>query len=101
MVCFTGGGRLVPGSENKLMLASIGPSIVPIVLIALAIGLLPIWFLWRIIDRTGLVGPMALLCFLPGGFVIVLGVVAFSDWPSMQAAQARPIPPQWTPGQPG
>lgn len=72
------------------------PTLVLVALFALALGLLPIWFLWRIIDRVGLVGPMALLCFVPGGFAIVLGVLAFSDWPNLTAAP-RTIPPQWTP----
>ena len=82
------------------MLAYIGSSIWLLLLIGLVVGLLPIWFLWRIIDRTGLVGAMALLSLLPGGFLVVLGVVAFSEWPNMPSAPER-IPPQWTPGQPG
>ena len=60
-----------------------GSFLVLLLLIALAVAILPIWFLWRIIDRTGLVGGMALLTLIPGGFLIVLGVVAFSDWPNL------------------
>jgi hypothetical protein len=74
------------------------PSLVLLVLVGLAVAFLPIWFLWRIIDRVGLVGPMALLCFIPGGYLVVLGVLAFSNWPNLSDAP-RAIPPQWTPGQ--
>lgn len=80
------------------MLGDIGPSLLFLLLCALALGFLPIWFLWRIIDRVGLVGPMALLCFIPGGFMVVLGVLAFSEWPNLPTNTR--IPPQWTPGQP-
>lgn len=66
----------MPASAN-------GSFLVLVLLIALAVAILPIWFLWRIIDRTGLVGGMALLTLIPGGFLIVLGVVAFSDWPNL------------------
>jgi hypothetical protein len=80
-----------------MMLAYIGPSIVLLAVLGLALALLPIWFLWRIVDRVGLVGPMALLCFIPGGLAIVLGVVAFSEWPNLPPS-TRVIPPQWKPG---
>ncbi len=65
-----------------------GSTLALLLLIVLALALLPIWFLWRIIDRTGLVGAMALLTLIPGGFLIVLGVVAFSDWPSLPRREA-------------
>jgi hypothetical protein len=44
---------------------------------------LPIWFLWRALDRAGLPGEISLLHLLPLGIVVALGVLAFMDWPSL------------------
>jgi hypothetical protein len=59
----------------------------PIVFGAIALGalfgILPIWFSWRALERTGLSGAVALLWLVPGGFLVVLGILAFAQWPRL------------------
>ena len=65
------------------------PGLVIIGFLAVVLIVLPIWFLWRALDRAGLPGEISLLHLLPLGFVVVLGILAFMDWPS----SARPAEP--------
>jgi tetratricopeptide (TPR) repeat protein len=53
--------------------------IIGLVLI-LAMNAVIIWALWRVLDRAGLQGPLALLALIPGGFLVVLCILAFSAW---------------------
>lgn len=55
---------------------------------ALVAGVLPMWFLWRAFRRAGLAEPIALLALAPGGFIIALGILAFSSWPAMERPAA-------------
>jgi uncharacterized membrane protein YhaH (DUF805 family) len=49
-----------------------------------------IFLFWRILTKAGLSGPLALLILIPGiGYIIVLCILAFSDW------QVVPAPPQY------
>lgn len=41
---------------------------------------LVVWAFWRIFDRAGLPGPLALLSLAPLGFVACLAILAFSQW---------------------
>jgi hypothetical protein len=47
---------------------------------------------WRICQRAGFSGALALFHLVPliGSF-IVMGVLAFSDWPNGEAGQQRPV----------
>ena len=64
---------------------------VNLLLIGLVLGILPIWFLWRALDRAGLVGAMSLLCLIPLGVYIVLGMLAFAPWPNLPEKQTDPL----------
>ena len=55
-----------------------------VLLIAVVIGLLPTWFLWRAFKRAGLPPPIALLALVPGGVFLALGILAFGDWPALR-----------------
>jgi hypothetical protein len=44
----------------------------------------PIWFIWRALQRAGLAGPLALLWLVPFGQLVVLGILAFSEWPNLR-----------------
>ncbi len=45
--------------------------------------------LWRILNRVGRAGAIAMLAFIPGGTIVVLWVIAFIDWPSMKTRQTN------------
>lgn len=49
------------------------------------VSLLLVIPLWRVFGRTGLHPALSLLVFIPVlGFLIVLGVLAFSRWPNVE-----------------
>ncbi len=48
--------------------------------IILVMNVLIIWGLWRVLDRAGLQGPLALLALIPGGILVCLCILAFSAW---------------------
>ena len=53
-------------------------------------GLLVIYPLWRIYERTGLNPLLALLIFLPGiGWLLTLLPLAFMDWPNQPPRRRR------------
>ncbi len=50
----------------------------------------PIWFTWRALDRAGLAGPLALIGLIPFGIFVVLGILAFAEWPNLQRNSPTP-----------
>jgi uncharacterized membrane protein YhaH (DUF805 family) len=65
-------------------------------LFGLAIYALTIFLFWRTLTKAGLAGPLALLVLVPGiGWVIVLCILAFSDWRVIPAPYSglQPYPP--------
>jgi uncharacterized membrane protein YhaH (DUF805 family) len=69
-------------------------------LFGFAIIAFAIFLFWRILTKAGLAGPLALLVLFPGiGWIIVLCILAFSDWQVVPAAppypglQSYPPPP--------
>jgi hypothetical protein len=52
--------------------------------------LFKIFLWWRIFSKTGYSGAFALLIFAPFGTLIMLCVLAFSQWPIMKIPQASP-----------
>ena len=56
-------------------------------LVALAVYAFIGFCFWRIFTRTGHGGPLGLLVLVPGfGPIIVMLVLAFSDWPALRGA---------------
>lgn len=68
-----------------LAMFSIGPMEFILVLFSLVLmaGVF-VWPLWTICSKAGLPPTLALLTVLPFGIVIVLFVVAISDWPALR-----------------
>jgi hypothetical protein len=71
---------------------------VPIMLIGwavvMAIIIIP---LWQICKKAGLSGPLALLSIIPFGILVVLYVVAFSQWRVVPIANTIAYPPSYPP----
>ncbi|MBI1264114.1 MAG: hypothetical protein GC187_05205 [Alphaproteobacteria bacterium] len=62
-----------------------GASIDGMVIVALfLVGVLVVFPWWRIISRTGLPGPLALLAVIPVANLVLLWVLAFIDWPALK-----------------
>jgi uncharacterized membrane protein YhaH (DUF805 family) len=60
-----------------------------------------IFLFWRILTKAGLSGPLSLLVLIPGvGWIIVLCILAFSDWPVAPVASAPYYPPSYPPPPP-
>ncbi len=50
-------------------------------LFVLAIAVFFVYLIWRVFTKAGLAGPLSLLILVPGfGALIVLCILAFSDW---------------------
>jgi uncharacterized membrane protein YhaH (DUF805 family) len=57
-----------------------------------------IFLFWRIFTKAGLSGPLSLLVLIPGiGWLIVLCILAFSEWPVAPVAVAPYYPPVYPP----
>jgi uncharacterized membrane protein YhaH (DUF805 family) len=60
-------------------------------LFGVAIAVFAIFLFWRILTKAGLAGPLALLILVPAvGWIIVLCILAFSDWRVVPAPQSYP-----------
>ncbi|MGC9197326.1 MAG: hypothetical protein ACP5E5_00120 [Acidobacteriaceae bacterium] len=69
-------------------------------LFGLAIVAFAVFLFWRILNKAGLSGPLALLVLFPGfGWIIVVCILAFSQWrvvpapPTYGGLQPFPLPP--------
>ncbi len=60
------------------------PVILGLFIALIPLAIVPTWFLWRALERAGLAGPLALLYMVPFGALVVLGILAFADWPALQ-----------------
>jgi hypothetical protein len=70
-----------------------------IVLLAFAVLAFLIYLLWRVFTKAGLSGALSFLVIVPFGPLIVLCILAFSDWKVVPIAQAQAtvFPPSYTP----
>jgi hypothetical protein len=77
---------------QKIMMAFL--AIMPIfIIVGLAIVIIPVWFICK---KAGFSPWLSLLCAVPLGNLILLYVLAFSEWkvvPAMPAAWPPPQPP--------
>jgi uncharacterized membrane protein YhaH (DUF805 family) len=67
-------------------------------LFGVAIAAFGIFLFWRILTKAGLSGPLALLILVPAvGWIIVVCILAFSEWRVVPAPQfytgMQPYPP--------
>jgi len=64
----------------------------------LAVVAFGIFLFWRIFTKAGLSGPLALLVLVPGvGWIIVLCILAFSEWKVTPVPAAQYYPPVYPP----
>ena len=79
-----------------------GPLECGLILFLLVFFGLQIWMLSKVFQRTGMPGGYAFLLFVPYvGYLIVFGILAFSDWPALQrSAVTLPSQPPPSPMQP-
>src|SRR5215470_12967612 len=53
----------------------------PFLCFTIPIAALSIWFFWRVLEKAGFNGALALLGLIPGlGVLIILCILAFSEW---------------------
>ena len=84
------------------MAASLG---VAFLIFGLLVSVFLVFLVWRIFVKAGMAGPLSLLILIPGlGLLVVLCILAFSDWnvaplPSAYSAGLPPYPPQAYPPQ--
>lgn len=64
------------------------PSLMWNLLYSVLLSLLVVIPLWRVFGRAGLHPALSLLVFIPVfGFLIVLGVLAFTRWPNVEGVR--------------
>ena len=66
--------------------------ITEIILILLML-VLPVWVFWRICAKAGYPGAMAQLLLIPVANLVLLGILAFGDWPIHRRMRDAGIPP--------
>ncbi len=73
-------------------------------LVIIGLILFLIWIYWRIFEKAGFSGALALLTLIPGiGHLICMLILAFSRWPIEDriAAMSRQVVPPMPPASPG
>jgi len=82
--------QMSPDQAMKIMMAIV-PLIGIFMLIAIAIVLIPCWF---ILKKAGFTPWLSLLCLIPSlGTLVLLYILAFADWKVVPAPQAAYVPP--------
>lgn len=54
---------------------------VVVILVAIAVRALFVWFFWRIFVKAGFNGAIGLINIIPLGELVCILILAFSDWP--------------------
>ncbi|HEY9126654.1 MAG TPA: hypothetical protein VIM62_05980 [Acidobacteriaceae bacterium] len=84
-----------PDAEQIQKMALGIMAILPIfILVGLAVVIIPVWFICK---KAGFSPWLSLLCAVPLGNLILLYVLAFSQWKVVPAPQAPYIPPSYPP----
>jgi hypothetical protein len=55
---------------------------IAVLAIVAALAAVLVWPGWRVCSEAGFPGPLGLVVLVPGGVFILLGVLAFADWPT-------------------
>ncbi len=89
-------------SQSQQQIASMVAGFMGVFLIfGLAIVAFAIFLFWRIFTKAGLSGPLALLVLIPGiGWIIVVCILAFSEWNVIPRPVAPYYPPVYPPPPP-
>lgn len=75
----------------------LGPLVMIVVVVALAIVLIPFWFICR---KAGFSPWLTLLNIIPLGNLVLIYVLAFAEWKVVPAAQPMSYPPPYQPPYP-
>jgi hypothetical protein len=81
------------------LLGGIGlPELIIVAFLILPLNVLPVWFLWRVVSKTGRNPWMSLLYLIPAGEFVLLALLAFQEWPALKSvpgdsALAAPMAP--------
>jgi uncharacterized membrane protein YhaH (DUF805 family) len=88
--------------ETQAHVMHLMATILPIIIIVgLAFLAFIIFLFWRIFTKAGLSGPLALLVLIPGiGWIIVVCILAFSEWNVIPRPVAPYYPPVYPPPPP-
>ncbi|MGC9223742.1 MAG: hypothetical protein ACP5E2_07435 [Terracidiphilus sp.] len=84
-----------PVAHEALMM--LGPLVMIVVVVALAIILIPFWFICR---KAGFSPWLTLLNIIPLGNLVLIYVLAFAEWKVVPAAQLAPNLPPYQPPYP-
>ena len=75
----------------------LGPLVMIVVVVALAIILIPFWFICK---KAGFSPWLTLLNIIPLGNLVLIYVLAFAEWKVVPAAQLASNPPPYQPPYP-
>jgi hypothetical protein len=76
-------------AAQAAMLAAIGTFWLLFLVIGLLIAAFLIYCFWRILEKAGYPGALALLNLIPLGHVVLLIWFAFAEWPTLQRAHTN------------
>jgi hypothetical protein len=63
------------------------------ILVVLALGLVPLWCAWQVVERAGFAPAWSLLLLLPVVSLVALWIFAFADWPALRKDPPDPYAP--------
>jgi hypothetical protein len=84
-----------PAAREALMM--LGPLVMIVAVVALAIILIPFWFICK---KAGFSPWLTLLNIIPLGNLVLIYVLAFAEWKVVPAAQPMSYPPPYQPPYP-
>ena len=79
------GVNVVPGIFAVIM-------VLLMVATAVAVAVFMVFLWWRVFSKAGYSGALGLLMLVPFGIVIMLCILAFSQWPSQRVLDANVQP---------
>jgi hypothetical protein len=88
----------VDHSQSAGAIAALGVMWLFITILIVAMIVFSVWVYWRILEKAGYTGALALLALIPVGSLILLLILAFGKWPietqiEAMGAGPRPVSP--------
>jgi len=62
--------------------------VLALVFVALLMTAVMIFMVWRVVSKTGFPGALSLLYIVPFGNIVILAILAFSEWPIAKELKA-------------
>lgn len=60
--------------------------------VAVGVAVLLVYLWWRVFTKAGYPGPLALLTLVPMGRIVMLAILAFTDWPALKEGGRTRVP---------